>query len=224
MEQGETLSDVVSLAFYGRFGQAALLLLMLMSVGATAISFDRFRRYRKQRKASLNFGERVGETLHGHEPDALIVIALSNNSPAATVIAAGLIAFLKVPDRSGVEAARRTAALSTRAVRFSLQRGLNHLGAIVVTAPFVGVLATCYGMLFGFGGCGSSKEACVASLFYTYSRALISTVVSLVVAVPSSWALRYFESRLNTFDLEMEGAGIELVNYLTVYLQQRRAG
>ena len=216
----ETLWEFVWLAFDGFVGKVVLMLFALLSAGTIGITIDRISRYDGTHKDSRSFRQLVGATLRNHNLHELISIAQSNGGPSAVVIASGLVAFQRARllslHTSASEAAKRASTLSVRSVHFSLERGLNHLAAIIVTAPFLGVFGTCYGMLTAFKGCGSSKEACMAAILYEYSRALVPPALGVLVAVPAAWVHRYFESEVNSFDLEMESASIELVNYLAM--------
>jgi biopolymer transport protein ExbB len=222
----ETFSDFIWLAFDGRIGQVVLLLLTFMSAGALGITIDRILRYKAAHKDSEDFRQQVSVSLRDHNLDELILIAQRNNSPRAVVIASGLSAFLQArsvsSDAFAFEAAKRASQLSARAVHFRMSRGLNHVGAIIATVLFVGVFGTCYGFLTAFKGCGCSMESLKAALAYEHSRALVPTALSSLVAVPTIWVHRYLESKINWFDLEMETASLELVNYLVFHVEREK--
>jgi biopolymer transport protein ExbB len=215
----ESFWDFVWLAFEGWIGNIVLVLLALMSVGMIGITINRFRTYKATRKASMNFHHRVRRTLRDHSLHELVCIAQHHKSPAAIVIASGLVAFQKARALgfdAALEAAKRATKLSARDVHMRMNRGLNYLAAIVVTALFVGVFGTCYGILTGFKGCGASREDCIAAYHYEISRAIVPTAWGFLIAIPSMWVHRYLdESEVDSCDLEVETVSLDLLNYLS---------
>jgi len=221
----ETFIDFVRLAFEGWIGHTVLILLGLMSAGVVSIAIDRIRRYKLARKNSADFRQLVGKALGDHTLDHLISIAQGDTSPGAVVLASGLVAFHKSRALSfgAYEAAAHAMELSARAAHFKMSRGMNHLAAIVVTAFLVGAFSTCYDILTGFKGCGSSRESCIAAFEYELSRALVPTEWGFLVAIPAMLAHRYLESEINSFDLEMETASLDVLNYLALRHGQEKS-
>jgi biopolymer transport protein ExbB/TolQ len=126
-------------------------------------------------------------------------------------------------DAFALEAAERAAKLGSRGIHFRMSRGLNQLAAIVVTALFVGAFGTCYDVLTSFKGCGCSMEDLRAALSYEYARALVPTAWGFILAVPSMWAHRQLGKRIESFDLEMEAATLEMMNYLSITVGRERS-
>ena len=218
MEQG-SFWDFVWLAFEGWIGNIVLVLLALMSVGLISVTINRFRKYKAVRKDSMDFIQHVHGTLRDHSLYDLACIVQHHKSPGAIVIASGLVAFQKarmLGHDVALGAARRATKLSVREVHFSLNRGLNFVAAIVVTALFVGVFGTCYHILTGFKGCDGPRESCLAALDYEISRALVPTAWGFLLAIPSMWFHRYLESEVSSFDLEVETASFDVLNYLSM--------
>jgi biopolymer transport protein ExbB/TolQ len=214
----ESFWDFVWLAFEGSIGNIVLVLLALMSVGLIGITIDRFRKFKATRRDSMDFNQRVRK-LRDHSLHELVCIAQHHKSPAAIVIASGLVAFQKARTLgvdAALEAAKGATKLSTRDVQMRMNRGLNYVTAIVVTALFIGVFGTCYHILTGFKGCDGSRESCMAAYYYEVSRALVPTAWGFLVAIPSMSVHRYFESEVNSFDLEVETASLDLLNYLSM--------
>ena len=216
----ETFYDFARLAFEGRIGQIILMLLALMSTGAVCLTIARIRQYNAARKASAQFVQRAGKTLRDHEIQDLISIAREHDSPRAVVITSGLTAYQTSRSRCSkeysLEAAKRASKLSARAAHFRMSRGLTSVAAIITTAVSVGIFGTCYHILTGFKGVNGPIEAIKAAMAYEYSRSLVPTAWSFLLAVLTTWAYRYLETNVNSFDLEMETAWLDLMNYLTL--------
>lgn len=47
-------------------------------------------------------------------------------------------------------------------------------------------------------------------------EALVSTIAGLLVAIPAAWFHNYLTDRLELFNVEMQLASLELLNYLSV--------
>jgi biopolymer transport protein ExbB len=221
----ESFWDFVRLAFEGWIGNIVLVLLAGMSVGLIGITINRFRTYKTARRDSMDFNQRVRSTLRDHSLHDLACIAQQCKSPGALVIASGLIAFQKARTLglfAALEAAERSTKLSVKDVHLRMNRGLNYVAAIVVTALFVGVFGTCYDMMTGFKGCDGSRESCMAAYYYEISRALVPTAWGFLIAIPSMWTHRYLESELTSFDLEVETASLDILNYISMRLRQER--
>jgi biopolymer transport protein ExbB/TolQ len=62
----------------------------------------------------------------------------------------------------------------------------------------------------------------MAAVFERLSQSLAPTALSFLVALPAFWCYKYLWSQVETFDLEMENASVQLVNCLMVHLGRRR--
>jgi biopolymer transport protein ExbB/biopolymer transport protein TolQ len=59
------------------------------------------------------------------------------------------------------------------------------------------------------------KSAALAAVHGAIAEALISTAMGLFVAIPAAWAYNYLTTKLESFDIELNSATLEMVNYLT---------
>ena len=81
------------------------------------------------------------------------------------------------------------AALSERVVNgemLYLERHMMMLATAVSAAPFLGLLGTVWGVMDGFGGMAREGAATLSAVAPGISAALLTTVVGLLVALPSS--------------------------------------
>jgi biopolymer transport protein ExbB/TolQ len=100
-------------------------------------------------------------------------------------------------------------------VHRDLKRGLNSLATIVSTAPWLGLVGTLVGMHYAFPSLGAEKTAAMAIYFDLLSQALAPCALGVMVAVVTMGFYRYLLTRLDTFDMEMETASLQLVNTLS---------
>jgi biopolymer transport protein ExbB/TolQ len=78
-----------------------------------------------------------------------------------------------------------------------LERNLNILGTMAVTAPLVGLLGTVWGIMRAFHDMALVGSAAPTVVAGGIAEALITTAVGLVVAVPSLIAYNHFVRRMN---------------------------
>jgi biopolymer transport protein ExbB len=96
-------------------------------------------------------------------------------------------------------------AVETRARQevLKLERGLVVLEVVVGVAPLLGLVGTLHGLTTLFGGL-SGPNADNAVLSKGIAIALNTTLMGLLVAIPSLVAWSYFTKKVETFAVEME--------------------
>ena len=90
---------------------------------------------------------------------------------------------------------RLVVALSEQ--KLMLERNLNILGTMAVTAPLVGLLGTVWGIMRAFHDMALVGSAAPTVVAGGIAEALITTAVGLVVAVPSLISYNHFVRRMN---------------------------
>jgi len=115
-----------------------------------------------------------------------------------------------------IRAVERRLQYSTAKVRGEMNRRLDSLASLGVTAPFVGFLGACVGIVAAFKGCGGEKWACLAATVEGIAEGIVPAALGLLVAIPTWWCYKYLTSRVEDFEFEMETASIELLNYLVL--------
>jgi biopolymer transport protein ExbB len=81
--------------------------------------------------------------------------------------------------------------------KLMLERNLNILGTMAVTAPLIGLLGTVWGIMRAFHDMALVGSAAPTVVAGGIAEALITTAVGLVVAVPSLIAYNHFVRRMN---------------------------
>ncbi|MEI8301199.1 MAG: MotA/TolQ/ExbB proton channel family protein [Chlamydiota bacterium] len=102
-----------------------------------------------------------------------------------------------------------------------LEKYLFLLPTITTLAPFVGLLGTVWGILLMFtglqsGGSLSSNSAVLGGL----STALVTTVLGLLIAIPSLVAYNYLKQAIKSYSSQMQNFGHMLLS--TIELQYRK--
>jgi len=95
----------------------------------------------------------------------------------------------------------------------SIQSGFRILESIAQTAPLIGLFGTVLGMITAFQALQQSGNSVDPSILAGgIWVALLTTAVGLGVAMPTSMALTYFESRVEKHKLAIETAVAQVLN------------
>ena len=91
-----------------------------------------------------------------------------------------------------------------------LEKGMWLLGAVVNTAPQLGLLGTVTGMITSFSALSASVESS-KTVAAGISEALYTTAFGLIVAIPTLIFYNYFNRRIDATALEMERAALHIM-------------
>jgi biopolymer transport protein TolQ len=116
---------------------------------------------------------------------------------------------------SPFEFVRRATERAAAVVHGEMQRGLLGLATVATLAPWVGLFGTLVGIASSFSGIGGNKISAMAAIAKCLSDACLPTALGLVVGLMSLLCYRYLTNTLETFDREMDGASLALVNQLS---------
>ncbi len=117
--------------------------------------------------------------------------------------------FLTEFDASGLDTvAERTTADEALA----LEDNMGFLATSVASAPLLGLLGTVWGVMNSFGGMAISGSAMLSAVAPGISGALLTTVVGLVVAIPSTIGYNLLSARIRRLCVEMENFAQELMS------------
>jgi len=119
---------------------------------------------------------------------------------------------------SPVQFAKRAAVRAAGTLHKDMGRGLSGLAAVAAIGPWLGLFGTVVGIPTAFVGCGGSRSSCMAAVAERLSGSIWTTALGLGIGLAALWGYRYLTGRLETFDLEMNNATLELANQLSIYL------
>src|SRR5678809_945591 len=93
-------------------------------------------------------------------------------------------------------------ATSTLAVVINIERGLVILEIVVGIAPLMGLVGTLHGLISLFAGLGTAGVTDNAALAKGISIALNTTLMGLIVAIPSLVAWSYYNKKVETLAVD----------------------
>jgi len=143
--------------------------------------------------------EQFHEKWEAKEYQEAYEIAKNSDSSLGKILAAGLV---KMSDN--VVAAEQAMNDAAEGEVMALENRLGYLGTIASVSPMVGLLGTVWGMIDAFSVIARTGGAAQASeLAGGISRALVTTQIGLLIAIPALVIFEVFKPRLARFVLEL---------------------
>jgi len=220
MLQQEVGFDMVSM--WNQMGPAAkavVIVMFVMSAWSIGVMIDRALAFSAAKKQSRAFAPAVAGALREGKLDEAIKLAdRYKKSHLAKVVTAGLSEFKAHEDGADisggtVEASKRALERAHAITHAELNRGLSGLATIGSTAPFVGLFGTVVGIINAFQGISQEKSTGLGAVAGGISEALVATAIGLFVALPAVWMYNFFNSKVESFDVEMDNSSSELIDY-----------
>lgn len=96
----------------------------------------------------------------------------------------------------------------------TLENSMGLLATATTTAPFLGLLGTVWGVMDSFGGMAVTGSAMLSAVAPGISGALLTTVVGLLVALPSAIGYNLLSDRIRRLSIKTDNFAQELVSDL----------
>ena len=204
----------------GPFGAAVMCCLAALSLYSVGMIVDKHRRYRSALLQSQAFKPVYGKFLHGGETQEVIGAARKHpQSHVAQVVLAGVTEYEGARQTGGDSASSlelvQSALEDAKAeMLLQLKRGLGALATIGSTAPFIGLFGTVVGIINAFRGIAATGSGGMAAVSGGIAEALVATALGIFVAIPAVVSFNQFTGKLERFQVEMNRASSQLVNFL----------
>ncbi len=114
------------------------------------------------------------------------------------------------PSESHINAVRSAADRAVADQALLLEEQMGFLATAASAAPFLGLLGTVWGVMESFGGMTSSGSALLSDVAPGISAALLTTIVGLVVALPSSIGYNVLSDKIRRLTVLMDNFAQEL--------------
>lgn len=206
-EVGEVSLNFVEMAFKGGWIMAILLVLSIIAI---YIFFERFVAIRKAAKTDVNFMNRIREYIHDGKVDSAISLCRSENTPVARMIEKGIQRIGRpLPDVNA--AIENVGNLEVS----KLENGLPMLATISGGAPMIGFLGTVMGMIQAFYDMSMAGNNIDVSLLsggiYT---AMVTTVGGLIVGILAYFGYNFLVARVEKVVFNLETRTSEFMDLL----------
>ena len=204
----------------GVFGLAVMLCLVALSIFSVGLILNKQRRFRAASRQSQMFKPEFGKSLLAGEIQGAVAAARQHQeSYVAQVVTAG------IQEYNGTQQTDTDVATSRELVEDALERsktdaliemrrGLGALATIGSTAPFIGLFGTVVGIINAFRGIAATGSGGMSAVSGGIAEALVATALGIFVAIPAVVAFNAFTGTLERFQVEMNQASTQLVNFL----------
>jgi biopolymer transport protein TolQ len=102
-----------------------------------------------------------------------------------------------------------------------IEHGMNMLATGSTAAPLIGLLGTVWGLLDSFQAMSGKGSAMLTDVAPGISSAMLTTVVGLLVAIPSSIGYNALLGRVRNLSIELDGFTDELLGRISCEFQGR---
>ena len=175
-----------------------MLPLILCSIFTVAISIERF--IRLKRSAVLPSALMSSSS---HSVNQVIVQLQQNQalqtSPLGRILKAGI-----ENQSMGEQFAKAQMEVTASQEIGYLERNINFLGTMSAVAPLLGLLGTVVGIIESFLVIDIGSSSSPTLMIPGISKALITTAVGMLIAIPALMAYRYFQRLVHEYIAELE--------------------
>jgi biopolymer transport protein ExbB/TolQ len=204
----------------GLLSKAVAIGLVLMGIASAYVMVERLLVLRRGEDLSSRFAVKARALLEGRHVDELYALSKSKEherGPLARLMKAGLESYRNNLDDEAVgavEMSRRELDRKLEMLSAEGRRGMGILASSGSTAPFIGLFGTVIGIITAFQGIAAAGGGGIGAVSAGIAEALIVTAVGLVVAIAAVLAFNFLSGRFDRFDMTMQHAASELVDYL----------
>jgi len=200
---GEALSGAAEFFLRGGF---FMILLLALSVVAGTVILLRAAALRESRVMPPELEEAIERVQPGDSLEGVKRAVREHPSPLGRVIGVCLH-HLNWPRQENIEAVQ----VRARHEVVGMESGLSVLEVTTGVAPVLGLLGTLSGLVSVFANLGEGGTGDPIAVARGISEALNTTIVGLAVAAPSLVAHNYFQRKLETMAVSMEGLVADLL-------------
>lgn len=184
--------------------------IILLSVIAVYIFFERFFAIKKAAQIDTNFMNRIRDYIHDGKVDNARTLCQSYDNPTARMIEKGVQRIGRpLADING--AIENTGKLEI----YKLEKGLPTLATVAGGAPMIGFLGTVMGMIRAFYDMSmAGNNVDVGLLSNGIYTALITTVAGLIVGIVAYFAYNTLVARVEKVVNKLEANTTEFIDLL----------
>ncbi|MDX2442351.1 MAG: MotA/TolQ/ExbB proton channel family protein [Bacteroidales bacterium] len=206
-QEGEITLHFWELAFKGG---PVMIPIVLLSIIAVYIFFERFFVIRQAQKEDSLLMNRIKDYIHEGKVDAALALCKSQESPVSKMLEKG-IQMIGRPIRDVNAALENVGRLEI----YKLEKGLPTLATVAGGAPMIGFLGTVMGMIIAFYDMSNAGNNINVSLLsngiYT---AMVTTVAGLIVGIIAYFAYNILVAKVEKVVFMLEARTSEFIDLL----------
>lgn len=183
-------------------------ILICLALGI-AVSLERFWTLSRASVKTRKFMTRIKSALDEGGVSKAIEVCENTRGPVASIFHAGLLRA----DR-GIEHVEKAIVNAGSIEMAFLERGLVWIATFIAVAPMLGFLGTVWGMVEAFDNIAAANDITPAVVASGISKALLTTLFGLIVAIIMQTAHNFFVSRIDKLIIDMEESSVDFVDVL----------
>ena len=195
--------------------------LVVMGLASLFVTIERVLVLNRAAADSAAFAAKARSLMEERDFQTLLDLTKGKDyerTPLPRLMGFGLTAyFAHARDQAGVgaaEMAQRELGRRLQQLDSELRRGMGILASTGSTAPFIGLFGTVIGIITAFQGIAAAGGGGLEAVSAGIAEALIVTAVGLVVAIGAVLVFNFLTARFDKFEMGMQHAAGELVDYL----------
>lgn len=194
-------------------GKAIILVLSIISIISWTVMFTKFKQVRQAEKSGADFLK----TLRAEEQFVEIFKKGKTwkDCPLFELYVAGcrgIQGSIGTGDSLKVKLLEEALERAVAEQVVQLESQISILGTAVGTAPFLGLLGTVWGVMDAFTGVAVTGSATIGALAPGIASALVTTVIGLVVALPSMVGYNILVANIRKTTMIMENFASEFLS------------
>lgn len=190
--------------------QAVMIILVLMSIAAWAVSLSKSQQIRKARKQAKRFDQTFWNTQELTTLFNEMTRAGTSQGGMANIFESGFREFVRLKKQGVIDSADLISG-TERAMKITfskesdhLEKRLSMLATVGSSAPYIGLLGTVWGVMHAFQSLGNVQHATLAAVAPGISEALIATAIGLFAAIPAVIAYNGLSNKVDRLLNEYE--------------------
>lgn len=222
-----TLSPFYSFQQSDGFGRFIVVLLFTVSIYAWYLMVDKWLVFREDSRNCERFLQEINKSSN------IIRAKKQADLPCSlqSIHKAGLVKLKEI--HSHLDATKNLTAMESEALRATLERNVDNqlsvmedkmglLATVVTASPFFGLLGTVWGVMMAFAGMAQQGHADINAIAPGISGALLTTVVGLLVAIPSMIGYNLLLNILKRKTLQMDNFVDNFVSQAIILKSENR--
>ena len=202
-----------------REGGSVIWVLFGLSIVGVAFLIERLVMLRRRRICPPGLAEQADALWRKRDYKAIADACRQRPSTLADVVSF----VVRHRNASTADLSAGAGDVAARGIRRQLQRAYP-LAVVGTVAPLLGLLGTVIGMVEAFDTVRVAGLGDVRLLGGSISKALMTTMVGLIVAIPSVLAYHFIKSRTNSLAVELEEQASDLISAWKLQPAQVDAG
>jgi biopolymer transport protein ExbB/TolQ len=204
----------------GLLARAVAIGLVAMGLASLTVAIERLLVLGRSMGKCGEFATKARKLMEARDFEALLELSRAphyKKTGLPQLVQYGLQAYDAHEDdtsASAVELAGREMNRKLELLATEIRRGMGILASTGSTAPFIGLFGTVIGIITAFQGIAAAGGGGIGAVSAGIAEALIVTAVGLFVAIVAVLFFNFLTARFERFDMLMQHAASELIDYL----------